>query len=147
MDLPATTTSKLITVKIDASSPTDAINAATTLRTNHDVTYIDTIIANAGLGSVYTNAASTLASDMEDHFILNVLGPLRLFQAMLPFLKASTQTPKLVVLSTAIASLELSPSFPLPTTAYGSSKATVNFVVRRIHAEEEWLIAFPISPG
>jgi norsolorinic acid ketoreductase len=36
---------------------------------------------------------------------------------------------------------------PMPVTAYGASKATLNYIVRKIHFENEHLIAFPISPG
>jgi NAD(P)-dependent dehydrogenase (short-subunit alcohol dehydrogenase family) len=35
----------------------------------------------------------------------------------------------------------------LPVTAYGSSKAAVNYIVRKIHFENPDLIAFPIHPG
>ncbi|CAA7260848.1 unnamed protein product [Cyclocybe aegerita] len=31
--------------------------------------------------------------------------------------------------------------------AYGASKATLNYITRRIHFENEWLVAFPLSPG
>jgi NAD(P)-dependent dehydrogenase (short-subunit alcohol dehydrogenase family) len=38
-------------------------------------------------------------------------------------------------------------SVPLKSTAYGASKAAVNYIVRKIHFENPGLIAFPISPG
>ena len=37
--------------------------------------------------------------------------------------------------------------YPLPDTAYGASKAALNFVVRKLHFEHENLTIFPISPG
>lgn len=37
--------------------------------------------------------------------------------------------------------------YPIPATAYGASKAALNYVVRKIHVENEGLIAFPLHPG
>jgi norsolorinic acid ketoreductase len=38
-------------------------------------------------------------------------------------------------------------SMPLKSSAYGGSKAELNYIVRKIHFENPGLIAFPISPG
>jgi len=105
------------------------------------------VIANSGIGDVYAPAYQTTIEDVQGHFAVNTLGPLRLFQAMRSLLSSSTRVPKFVILSTAIASIELTTTFPLQTAAYGASKTAINFICRRIHAEEDWLVAFPISPG
>ena len=139
--------SNLIVVKIDNISVSDASTAAAELQATHSITHIDILIANSGIGKVYAPASQTKIEDVREHFSVNTLGPLRLFQAMCPLLLKSNKSPKFVVLSTAVASIGLTPTFPLQTAAYGASKSAINFIVRRIHAEEEWLVTFPISPG
>jgi norsolorinic acid ketoreductase len=37
--------------------------------------------------------------------------------------------------------------YPFPATALGISKAALNFLVRKIHFENDWLVAFPLHPG
>lgn len=36
---------------------------------------------------------------------------------------------------------------PIPAAAYGASKAAINYITRKIHFENDWLIAFFIHPG
>lgn len=69
-----------------------------------------------------------------------------LFQAVLPLLNFAVK-PKFVVLSSAVASINQADKIPLEASAYGASKAAINFIARKIHQENEGLIAFPISPG
>ena len=37
--------------------------------------------------------------------------------------------------------------FPGPWYYYGASKAVVNYTMRKIHFENEWLVSAPIAPG
>jgi len=83
---------------------------------------------------------------MADHFAVNTIAPLLLFQATAPLLN-SAATPKFVVLSSGAGSISDVDKLPVENTAYGASKAAVNFVTRRIHYENPNLIAFPINPG
>jgi norsolorinic acid ketoreductase len=83
---------------------------------------------------------------MIEHYQINVLGPLHLFQATAPLLVAS-QKPKFVAMSSGAGSISGVEKLKVENTAYGASKAALNFVTRRIHAENEHLIAFPINPG
>jgi norsolorinic acid ketoreductase len=147
-DIPQANRGSLILVKIDSKSETDALNAVDILRTKHNITKVDLLIANAGLGNAYDAAAETPLQSLTEHFRVNAGGPLLLFQAFRPLLlAASGSAPKFVVLSSAIASLTDTGLFPLKSTAYGASKAAANFIAQRIHVEEEWLTTFPISPG
>lgn len=84
-------------------------------------------------------------SEMIAHFEVNTLGPLRLFKAAVPLLKASNQ-PKFVYISTALASIGCEDSSSL-TAAYGISKIAGNYLIKKIHREDEKLIAFSIDPG
>jgi norsolorinic acid ketoreductase len=88
----------------------------------------------------------TPAEEMAIHFKINTIAPLLLFQATASLLSASSK-PIFVVLSSGAGSISGVDKLPVENTAYGASKAAVNFVIRRIHYENPNLIAFPINPG
>jgi NAD(P)-dependent dehydrogenase (short-subunit alcohol dehydrogenase family) len=69
---------------------------------------------------------------------VNVTGPIILFQAFYHLLKASAH-PKFVPITSVGGSLAVTPQVPLRSTCYCSSKAMLNWVVRKIHFENEWL--------
>jgi len=77
---------------------------------------------------------------------VNTIGVLALFQASWPLLQKSKQ-PIFMALSSGVGSIGDMGSIPLLATAYGASKAALNYIVRKIHYENEALIAFVISPG
>lgn len=83
---------------------------------------------------------------MYDHFTVNSVAPLLLFQATWPLLQKSAN-PKFVGISSGAGSLTMVAQLKVENTAYGASKAALNFVVRRIHAENPGLVAFVINPG
>ena len=145
-NLPRGEDSKVILVKIDSTSETDAQAAVDTLTSEHDINKLDIVIANAGISKYFGRAAVTPAKEMSEHFEINTIAPLLLFQATAPLLNAAS-TPKFVVLSSGAGSLSQVESLPVENTAYGASKAAVNFVTRRIHYENPNVIAFPINPG
>lgn len=144
--VPKGNSSKLIVLKIDAASETDPAAAAHKLKTKHNVTHLDVLIANAGISKHYGPAIDTPPSELLDHFTINAIGPLSLIQAFMPLLKASSHA-KLVALTTVLASIAGMGDLPMPMTAYSVSKAALNYIVRKIHFENEWLVAFVISPG
>jgi NAD(P)-dependent dehydrogenase (short-subunit alcohol dehydrogenase family) len=74
---------------------------------------------------------------------VNVNGPLVLFQATYPLLKASTPTPKFIGISSVSGSIEIGAAMPLKGLAYGASKAALNFVMRKLHHENDGLSACP----
>lgn len=140
------TDSEVITVKIDSTSESDATTAVETLVSKHNISKLDLVIANAGVSKYFGKATVTPASEMVDHFSINTVAPLLLFQATASLL-AAAPSPKFVLLSSGAGSLGLVESLPVENTAYGASKAAANFVTRRIHYENPKLIAFPINPG
>ena len=76
------------------------------------------------------------------------MGPVVLFQATHKLLLASpTKAPTFVVISTGAASI--SAYIPMASSAYGSSKTAVNFLIKVLDDEhaKDGLIAFAISPG
>jgi norsolorinic acid ketoreductase len=93
--------SQVIIVKINNESATDAAEAVKILQKEHGITKIDTVIANAGISKFVGLVINTPISEIRDHFEVNVVSIVVLFQAVWPLLSASSQ-PRLVTLSTAV---------------------------------------------
>jgi len=104
------------------------------------------IIANSGIVGEATPVATISLKVVREVYEVNVIGPLALFQAGFELLKKAAK-PKFVVVSSVMGSVELASTFGIPVTGYGSSKAAVNYITRRINAENPEIIAFPIHPG
>jgi norsolorinic acid ketoreductase len=107
---------------------------------------LDVVIANAGISKYFGPGVTTPISEVEEHFRINTIGPLVLFQALYPLLKAR-KTRKFIIVSSGAASI--TENMPLAITAYGASKAAVNYIARRLHSEHisEGFVIFPLSPG
>ncbi|KAH7400158.1 aflatoxin biosynthesis ketoreductase-like protein nor-1 [Cadophora sp. MPI-SDFR-AT-0126] len=145
--LPTAPGSKVITIAIDNTDASKTAKSISTLEPQYGITKLDVVIANAGISKYYGPAATTPIAEVRDHFEVNALGSLILFQETWPLLKASS-APMFVALSTAVGSIgESMASLPLPATAYGSSKAALNYIVRKIHFENPELTAFALVPG
>jgi len=116
------------------------------LKTKYGIDKLDVVIANAGIGKHWGTALSTPEEEFVDHFQINTIGPLILFQATWPLLDR-VAAPKFVVMTSQIGTIGGMEHVPLPAIAYGVSKAAVNFVARKIHFEHEKLLVVPIHPG
>jgi norsolorinic acid ketoreductase len=138
--------SKIVIVTIDSNVESSAKQAIDFLQTQHGIYKIDTVIANAGISKYYGSAEVTSISEVREHFEVNTIGALLLFQATWPLLKLSS-SPIFVALPTGVASIGDIESIPLPATAYGISKVALNYIVRKIHFETPELTAFVLSPG
>lgn len=149
--LPKAEGSTLIIVKLDSSTETDAAEAVATLRKDHGITSLDVVIANAGISNGGDTVRQTTVANTIEHFKVNTIGPLVLFQATAEMLKASkTQNPIFIGTSTLLGSLgymEALQTFPAVVSPYGGSKAALNWFVRRLHFEEPWLTSFVFHPG
>jgi NAD(P)-dependent dehydrogenase (short-subunit alcohol dehydrogenase family) len=111
---------------------------------------IDLLINNAGIkpGSTMRDGIAKLNFDIaQQMFDVNVLGPLRVIQALLPNVEASTWK-KIVNVSSFVASFEAGP----PMAAlynYRSSKAMLNaytFILGK-EMQHKGITAFSIHPG
>jgi norsolorinic acid ketoreductase len=149
--LPKASGSKLIIVKLDSSVEADAKNAVAHLKSEHNISALDIVIANAGIAHSGTTIINTSVSALHDHFAVNTVAPILLFQAFSPLLRAAPSgNPIFLAISTAIGSIGIQAglsSFPQVFSPYGASKAALNWAVARIHFEEEWLTAYVTHPG
>ncbi|KAI1497602.1 hypothetical protein F5X99DRAFT_396344 [Biscogniauxia marginata] len=149
--LPTAAGSKLITVKVDSAIEDDATKAVAQIQEQHGITSLDVIIANAGASLYGTTVRKTTVKSATEHFVVNATGPLTLFQATTDLLQASkTGNPTFVAISTLIGSMGFQESLagvPNFHSPYGSSKAALNWFIRRIHFEEPWLTSFVFHPG
>lgn len=139
--------STLIIVKIDNNSATDAKAAAEFLQSEHNISKLDTVIANAAVqNNVFDKLADVDPAHVQEHISVNAIGSLVLFQAVLPLLQKASQ-PKFVLLGSPMGSIGGMENRPFSMSAYGVSKAAAHYLVRKIHFENEGLIAFAIDPG
>lgn len=144
--LPIGAGSKLITVKIDSVSETDATDAVKFLGAEHGITALDIVIANSGIADCWDSALKTPIQEMRNHFEVNTIGPLVLFQAVASLLEASGDG-KFFVMGSSLGSIANMEDWPMPSTAYGTSKAAINFITRKIHFENPKLTAVALHPG
>jgi norsolorinic acid ketoreductase len=138
--------SKIIVVKLDSSVDTDAETAINELKAVHGITHIDTVIANAGIANYWGPTSTTPIAAFQNHFNINTMGTLTLFQATNALLDNSSK-PKFVYISTVVGSIGDAEKWPLQGVAYGASKAAANYIMRKIHLEHPKLTVFPLHPG
>lgn len=147
LSLPVGSGSKILVKKYDASSTSAATGLVEELEAKDGVTTFEIVVANAGVLKTFENVAGTSAEDFTEHFNINTLSPILLYQATAALLNKSKQTPKFFVISSSLASIGSQSSIPLSPAAYNVSKAAVNLAVARIHANEPKIVALPIHPG
>ncbi len=145
--LPKAEGSKLVVVKVESISDTDAFEAVQSLA-NYDLTKLDIVIANAGIFKLkaFQKVAEMQTADLMEHFNVNAAGVVHLFQATWPLLQKSDK-PKFMVISSGVATIAGMDYVPYNVGSYGASKAAINYLTRRIHFENEKLIAFAVHPG
>ena len=145
--LPKGSSSSLIVVKISSTSESDAADAVKELETDHNIKALDIVIANAGISKVFPRVEDAQTPDLLEHYHVNVVGTVIFFRAILPLLKNSKRTPKFIAMGSAAGSIGGQDAAPVPNAAYGPSKAALNWVIKKIHLENENVVAFPIHPG
>lgn len=144
--LPAGEGSELIVVKLDNVCETDAGDAINVLKSEYHITHLDIVIANAGIARYIHPVASIPISEIVDHHRTNTVGAILLLQATETLMRAA-EAPKFVAISSSMGSMSAMPHHAQPSVAYGSSKAALNYVMCKLHAELEYLCAFPLHPG
>jgi len=110
-------------------------NRAAVAELNKIAVRLDVVIANAGIAKHMGPALETPPDEMREHYGVNVIGTLVLFQATYALLSASTPSPKFIPISSSAGSIENGAKAPLKVLAYGASKATGNYLARRLYYE------------
>ena len=144
--LPTAAGTKLIIVKINSTSATDAKAAIEKLKGDNGIQKLDVVIANAGLGHSWQKVLNTSPESVREYTEVNTIGPLVLFQAAYPLMEAAEQ-PKFIVMATGVSSFGLMEHMPLPSAGYGASKAGVNYITRKIHFEHPNVTSVCLYPG
>ncbi|KAH3663505.1 hypothetical protein OGAPHI_004906 [Ogataea philodendri] len=103
---------------------------------------IDVAILNAGIARSFLPVAQTPRQLWLEHFTTNALGPVMVFQQIQPLLAAGA---KAVFISSAAGSIQ--GFLPIPTSAYGASKAALNFAVKKLSEEIPEITFLAIHPG
>ncbi|KAL1712501.1 hypothetical protein EV715DRAFT_277953 [Schizophyllum commune] len=129
---------------LELQSGDEAAHKAAIARIKDDVGRLDVVIANAGMVSHIGPMVEMPVQALRDHFEINTVGPLVLFKAAYPLLAVSHG--KFAVISSWLGA-ERGANSPFGFTAYATSKAAVNFLVRRMHTECPDITALALHPG
>ncbi|XPS77145.1 Norsolorinic acid ketoreductase [Ascochyta lentis] len=140
--------SRLVVVQLDCASASDPQQAVQELHSVHRITRIDVVIANAGIANDHHPASSVPLDQLEEHMMVNAYSMLLLFQATKSLLQRSIQAPKFVYIGARLGTIsDMDRLGRAPLAAYSLSKLAGNWLVRKLHYENEWLIAFIVDPG
>ncbi|KAL8923937.1 MAG: hypothetical protein Q9208_004374, partial [Pyrenodesmia sp. 3 TL-2023] len=137
--------SKIIIVKIDNKSETDPAAAVESIQ-SQGIDRLDLVIANAGLCNDWSPVATVDPEVFKEHVVVNGFAPLFLFQALLPLLQNS-EGAKFVGIGSPMGSIGGMDQRPYPMTAYGSSKAIMHWLVRKVHFEHPEIVSLVVDPG
>lgn len=145
------TGSKLVLVKLVADD--DYKSLESTLAAS-DISYINVAIANAGNSSGFKSVLETTPDDVRYDFEANTVGPLKLFQSIWPLLELGLKNSgsvegKFIVMSSSVGSIAGQEQEAFPSTAYGMSKAALNYLAKKISVEhrDRGLVCGVLHPG
>ncbi|CCE83103.1 Piso0_002882 [Millerozyma farinosa CBS 7064] len=132
------------TVKLDLDKDSDIESLGDQLGKLTDK--VDVFISNAGIANALHKVVEAPKEVYITNYRVNALAPVFIFQKVYPFLKKS-ETKKAIFVSTSGASFSEFMSGPI--SAYGSSKAALNFSVLQLSSElsNEGFTIFAVHPG
>ncbi|TGO31663.1 hypothetical protein BHYA_0451g00050 [Botrytis hyacinthi] len=124
---------------------------------NEGVERIDTLILNAGAATSFESVKETSVQELQAHFQINTVWPIRIYQVLRPLLLASSAfedggekriQKKVVYVSSYLGSIG-GMEDETPSIAYGISKAAGNYFVRKLHFEEggRGVVCVAVHPG
>ncbi|WWC99774.1 hypothetical protein V866_006679 [Kwoniella sp. B9012] len=132
---------KLVKVKIDSGDIESAKKAMEELK-SQGISKIDLVIANAAIGDCFGALKEVDLGSFEEHWRINVLGPLALYQACVPLMPEGS---KFVWMSSGASIIDRVPD--KLDAGYGITKSSMNYLARYAHFEEPSIISFSLSPG
>ncbi|CCH40888.1 3-oxoacyl-[acyl-carrier-protein] reductase [Wickerhamomyces ciferrii] len=107
---------------------------------------IDVLISNAGIQHSYKPLLETPKERFINHFNVNAVGPILLVKALYKYLQKS-QTKHIAFVSSSAGSIN--DYIPFSTSAYGQSKAALNYAVKEFsfELESEGFTVISLNPG
>lgn len=140
--------SSIIAVKYDAAQENSAQQMMNSLRTYHpEIQHLDLVCANAGLATHWGPCTTVTIKDLQEHYQVNTIAPISLYQETRNLLLASPGTPKYFYISSLVGSVQFGPTTDFDVPAYGTSKAAGNWFARKANFEEDRIVVAPVSPG
>ncbi|KAI6080371.1 NAD(P)-binding protein [Hypoxylon rubiginosum] len=138
--------SRLILVKVESSSLTDARDAVEEMEAA-GIDHIDILIPNAGTSPPVESLETVDLGVVASAFHVNALGPLSLYQACYALLRKSNDAKFMPITSAAgtISGMEQGHTFVAPS--YCISKAALNWITLAAHCGNTWLTAVAINLG
>ncbi|EFQ34459.1 short chain dehydrogenase [Colletotrichum graminicola] len=117
--------------------------------TSSTIDRVDVLVSNAAAGCPPSPVASLSAEDLRSLFEVNTISPLMVFQGLWPLMNTPRATgeigPKFIAISSIMGSIEFFQ--PVPSGAYGPSKAALDWFVKGLHVQNENLISVAVDPG
>ncbi|WVQ62106.1 uncharacterized protein L199_000244 [Kwoniella botswanensis] len=132
---------KLVKVKIDSGDIESAKKAMEEIK-SQGISKIDLVIANAAIGDCFGALKEVDLGSFEEHWRINVLAPLALYQACVPLMPEGS---KFVWMSSGASIIDRVPD--KLDAGYGITKSSMNYLARYAHFEESSIISFSLSPG
>ncbi|KZT54364.1 NAD(P)-binding protein [Calocera cornea HHB12733] len=102
---------------------------------------------DAAVAHLVVKSLEVTPESMREHYEVNTIGPLVLFQSSFSLLSASTPHPKYIIISSFMGSNSFGTRVPTNQLPYGASKAAVNWVASKLHYDHPPFVVVPIHPG
>ncbi|ABN67415.1 Predicted short chain-type dehydrogenase [Scheffersomyces stipitis CBS 6054] len=133
---------KIVTLDVADVKSIEALDAQLAAVTDG----IDVAILNAGISDAYYKVVDAPRQVWIDHYLVNSLGPVLVFQKLYKYLQ-KRETKKVVFISTLVGSI--TDFIPVSVSAYGQSKAALNYSVKELSFElkPEGFVTIALSPG
>ncbi|CAA20368.1 short chain dehydrogenase, unknown specificity [Schizosaccharomyces pombe] len=131
-------------IKLDVSSLESANEAAQEVTKVVDA--VDVLWVNSAVFHSFGPVVNTPDDVWNSHYKTNVLGPIHVYQAFYPLIKKGRS--KIIVFTSSLAG-SMGAFFPSSQSAYGQSKAALNYTMKEISFElqDEGFIVISIHPG
>ncbi|KAL1660958.1 hypothetical protein GGF50DRAFT_118448 [Schizophyllum commune] len=107
---------------------------------------LDVVIANAATCKDMQPLLGVSPELMREHYDVNVIGTLVLFQAAYPLMKTSP-TRKFIVIGAHGGAITTGPEYGVMLGPYAVTKAAVHYLAKKLQFENEDFVIFPILPG
>ncbi|TEY36326.1 hypothetical protein BOTCAL_0558g00040 [Botryotinia calthae] len=126
---------------------------------------IDILILNAGAATSFQSVAETSIEELQAHFQINTLWPIRIYQSLRPLLlkypsvsnvsdgsisfkegEEKRIAKKIIYISSYLGSIG-GMEDATPSLAYGISKGAGNYFVRKVHFEGSGFVCLAVHPG